>query len=111
MLRRYKIDVYDAILTITDDPTVKEVGKDLDFPSPMCILGVYKQQWNPVIYLPRGNLREAVHESVHAAVTLLDKLWVKVDVDNQEAVAYLTDFIFSKCYDFIERNNYDKHDQ
>lgn len=34
------------------------------------------------------------HESIHAAFHVLDRVGIKVDADNHEALTYLTDWIF-----------------
>ena len=41
-------------------------------------------------------LRCLSHECNHAAMTILDSVRIGFDVENQEALCYLQDFIFSK---------------
>ena len=42
------------------------------------------------------NLKYIVHESNHAAMRVLERVGVPVDFNNQEALCYTQDFIFSK---------------
>ena len=48
-------------------------------------------------------LRCLSHECNHAAMTILDSVRVGFDVDNQEALCYLQDFIFSKILSALWR--------
>ena len=41
-----------------------------------------------------NDLSVLVHESVHAAIKVMDGCGVPVNEENQETIAYLTDFIF-----------------
>ena len=41
-------------------------------------------------------LRCLSHECNHAAMTILDSVHIGFDIDNQESLCYLQDFIFSK---------------
>lgn len=104
MNRDYKIDVYDAKLRITNDRLKAKLGED-ESRSPCCAIYGFNHKWWVIIYLPDKCLRKACHESVHGALSLLDVVGHKNHSQEQEPVAYLTDFIFSKCQDFIERLN------
>jgi len=42
------------------------------------------------------DIKTAVHESVHCAWDILDAVGVKLDAENNEALAYLTEYIFDK---------------
>lgn len=43
-------------------------------------------------------LRCLSHESTHAAMHILSMSGVNYDFENQEALCYLQDYIFSECY-------------
>jgi len=49
------------------------------------------------IYLESCNLRTLCHEALHVAYMMLDLVGIEHNVDNHEALAYLTDFIFGEC--------------
>lgn len=102
MKRDYKIDVYDAMLRVCNDRKSAHL-KDDDSDYPSCTMYAFNNQWWVVIYLPKNSLRTACHECVHGAMSLLDVLGVKPSFDEQEPVAWLTDFMFSKCQDFLAR--------
>lgn len=101
MKRDYKIDVYDAKLRISNDKKQAKLS-DEESNSPCCAIYGFNDKWWVIIYLPDKCLRKACHESVHGALSLLDVIGHKNHSQDQEPVAYLTDFIFSKCQDFIE---------
>lgn len=110
MKRQYKIDVYDALLIIANDR--KSAMMEDEYPEgPNCSLWAHNHKWAIVIYLPDNCLRKACHESVHGAIDLLCEIGYKLDRGNQEPVAWLTDFIFSKCQDFIMRLPNDASDK
>jgi hypothetical protein len=44
----------------------------------------------------QDNLRYIVHETNHAAMRILNRVGVTFDCDNQEALCYTQDFIFSR---------------
>ena len=48
-------------------------------------------------------LRCLSHECNHAAMTILDSVRVGFDIDNQEALCYLQDFIFSEILSALWR--------
>lgn len=99
--RDYNIDVYDAKLRVCNDRKSAKLGdKDKDYPS-TAIYG-FNGKWWVIIYLPNDSLRTACHESVHGAMSLLDVLGVKPSFDEQEPVAWLTDYIFNCCHRFLE---------
>jgi hypothetical protein len=100
MKRDYKIDVYDAMLRIGNDKKSTH-NQDNEVGSPNCATYAFDGKWWIVIYLPESCLRTACHESVHGALSLLDAIGHKNNSQDQEPVAYLTDYIFSKCQDFI----------
>lgn len=50
----------------------------------------------------RSNTQVIVHESVHAAIKIMDSCGVPISEDNQETIAYLTDYIFSKAVKFYQ---------
>lgn len=102
MKRDYKIDVYDAMLRIANDKKSAH-NEDSENNSPCCALYGFNDKWWIVVYLPDDCLRKACHESVHGALSLLDVIGHKNHSQDQEPVAYLTDFIFSKCQDFLAR--------
>ena len=49
--------------------------------------------------LTNENLRYIVHESNHAAMRMLERVGVVFDCNNQEALCYTQDFIFSRILD------------
>lgn len=102
MKRHYKIDVYDSILTVANSKRYAET-RHITYENACTSIGGKNDKWNIVIYLPKKCLRTACHESVHGAFSLLDKLSCSIDVDNQEPLAWLTDYIFSCCQDFMRR--------
>jgi hypothetical protein len=102
MKRDYKIDVYGAMLRIANDKKSAH-SEDDENDSPSCAIYGSGYTWWVVIYLPDKCLRKACHESVHGALSLLDVIGHKNHNQDQEPVAYLTDFIFSKCQDFIDK--------
>lgn len=102
MKRDYKIDVYDAKLRIANDKK-SAMCEDSESDSPCCSIYAFNSKWWIVIYLPDKSLRKACHESVHGAASLLECLGAKITDGTQEPLAWLTDYIFSKCQDFIER--------
>lgn len=100
--RDYNIDVYDAKLRICNDRKSAKLGdSENDYPS--CAIYASGNKWWVIIYLPTDSLRTACHESVHGAMSLLDVLGLKPSFDDQEPVAWLADYIFSRCMEFIER--------
>ena len=101
MKKDCKIDVYDAKLRVTNDRKQAKLGAD-ESNSPCCAIYGFNDKWWVIIYLPDKCLRKACHESVHGALSLLDVVGHKNHSQDQEPVAYLADFIFSKCQDFIE---------
>lgn len=103
--RTYKIDVYDSLLTISNDHDAIDLDPDYKEVD-CCMIGTRRGKFDVVIYLTSPCLRTACHESVHAAYSLLDKLSVNIDNDNQEPLAWLTDYVFSKCQDFIDRTKW-----
>lgn len=65
-----------------------------------CVWSVECESGAVIFLLVASDLRTLCHESVHAAWFVLDCARIKVEVDNHEALAYLTDWIFhtaSKC--------------
>lgn len=106
MKRDYKIDVYDAMLRVCNDRKSAHLKED-DNDYPSCTMYAFNKQWWVVIYLPTNSLRTACHESVHGAMSLLDVLGMKPSFDEQEPVAWLTDFIFSKCQCFFASVTYE----
>lgn len=106
MKRDYKIDVYDAMLRVCNDRKSAHL-KDDDSDYPSCTMYAFNNRWWIVIYLPKNSLRNACHECVHGSMSLLDVLGVKPSFDQQEPVAWLTDFMFSKCQDFLASANYE----
>ena len=102
MKRDYKIDVYDARLRIANDKK-SAYCEDNENDSPCCSIYGHNKKWWVVIYLPDTCLRKACHESVHGAASLLDTIGLDISAKDQEALAWLTDYIFSKCQDFIAR--------
>ena len=102
MKKRYNIDVYDAFLMVSND-NKNLMDETPEHNMPFCRMGVLNKKWCIVIYLPNPCLRTACHESVHGAVGLMEKLGIPITADNQESIAWLTDYIFSKCQDFIAR--------
>lgn len=105
MKRDYKIDVYDSMLRVTDDKWLAKLDGDHPDHVAACHLLGYKKKWWVMIYLPEPDLRAACHESVHGAFDLLSQIGVNIDRENQEPLAWLADFIFSKCQLFIEVQN------
>lgn len=55
-----------------------------------------------VIYIPPElfDISTVCHESLHAAYRILDHVGVGHCVDNHEALAYLTDYIAGRCWEF-----------
>lgn len=102
MKRDYKIDVYDARLRIANDRKSAHL-EESENNSPCCSLYAFNGKWWVVIYLPEKCLRTACHEAVHGALSLLEAIGHVNNSKDQEPLAYLTDYIFSKCQDFIER--------
>jgi hypothetical protein len=50
-----------------------------------------------VIYLRKKNISTLAHECLHVANMILERANVKVDLDNDEAQAYLLGFLIKKC--------------
>lgn len=107
MKRDYKIDVYDAMLRVCNDRKSAHLG-DADNDYPSCAIYSSNKKWWVIIYLPNKSLRAACHESVHGAMSLLDTIGCKASFDDQEPVAWLTDFIFAHCQRFFESAQYDE---
>lgn len=99
--RDYNIDVYDAKLRICNDRKSARLSED-DPGYANCAIYGFNGKWWVIIYLPTDSLRTACHESAHGAMSLLDVLGVKPSFDEQEPVAWLTDYIFSRCLSFFE---------
>ncbi|MDP5205452.1 hypothetical protein ORI99_00105 [Alishewanella sp. SMS9] len=99
--RDYNIDVYDAKLRICNDRKSAKLDND-DPDHSSCAIYGFDGKWWVIIYLTNDSLRTACHESVHGAMSLLDVLGVKPSFDDQEPVAWLTDYIFSRCQCFFE---------
>lgn len=55
------------------------------------------------VYLGDGELLTIVHESVHLCNMVLDNVGVKLDPHNDEAQAYLTEWIFKKLRKEVKR--------
>lgn len=106
MKRDYKIDVYDAMLRIANDKKSAHID-DVDNNSPCCSIYAFNKKWWVVIYLPDKCLRTACHESVHGSLSLLEAVGHLNHSKDQEPTAYLADYIFSKCQDFISRMPYE----
>ena len=102
MKRDYKIDVYGAMLRIANDKKSAH-NEDTEHNSPCCAIYGFNNTWWVIIYLPDKSLRNACHESVHGALSLLEAIGHVNHSKDQEPVAYLADYIFSKCQDFIEK--------
>lgn len=97
-----KIDVYGAMLRVCNDKKSAHLSND-DSDCPSCSIYAFNKKWWVVIYLPDKSIRSACHESVHGAMSLLDCVGVKPSFDEQEPVAWLADYIFSKCEHFINK--------
>jgi hypothetical protein len=55
------------------------------------------------IHNPQTNLGTVVHEALHVSMYILDYVGAAPSVDNQEVLAYLTQYIFEKyCEMFLE---------
>lgn len=85
----------------------KETGLDLDEISTF----TYDDD-NEVVIIINGceyknisneNLRYLVHETNHAAMRILERVGVAVDFDNQEALCYTQDYIFSQIIEGLDR--------
>lgn len=101
MKKDCNIDVYSAKLRICNDKKSAKLG-DNESNCPCCAIYGFNGVWWVIIYLPNNSLRDACHESVHGAMSLLDAVGSKPSFDDQEPVAWLTDYIFSKCQSFLE---------
>lgn len=63
-------------------------------------LVIWIPNWDTTIDV-RGTL---VHECLHAAACLLEKKGVPLRIENDEVLAYLTEYLFKKCLSFAVKN-------
>lgn len=102
MHRDYKLDIFEAVIRVTDEVAKTHHDPGEETPSSFCVMMGHNKKWYLMIYLKNDCPRTACHESVHAAVELLAEIGVKYDRDNHEILAWTTDFIFGKCMEFLE---------
>jgi len=103
MRLNFKIPIYDhsiSFFTSKDELLkYKDIETKHDF---VCFFGsennnlaiLVSDLWGS--YTEVNFMRCLSHECNHAAMTILDSVGVTFDGDNQEALCYLQDFIFSK---------------
>lgn len=100
-----KVPIYDRELIITDDGEAAErlltrrYGVYMDLSARATCVGMTCMiDCIGVVVLIVGDKspRTLCHESVHAAWEILRYVGVDSDIDNQEPLAYLTDWIFNE---------------
>ena len=108
--KKLAIPLFDQMLIVANSFEAMYALLERDFKlvtDPDTNLGLAGAAWSIectdgaiVFLLVADDLRTLCHESVHAAWHILETALVKVDVNNHEALAYLTDWIFDasqKC--------------
>lgn len=116
MDKTFRVPVYNFKVHVTDFDHAKQVE---DLWEDIKSLGgaVYWYQGKLCMYVAtdwlklRKRIGEFVtHESIHAAFEILKTCGIKVDESNHEALAYLTEYIYSKVTEilFREKDKYEK---
>ena len=107
VVKTYGIDVYSARLRITNnimklknDPEGK--GLNPKEKNPCCWLTGVNGKFEAQVYLPNTCYQSACHESVHVAFDLLHRIGHSPSVNEQEPLAWLTDYVFSCCLDYFK---------
>lgn len=111
-----QIPIYDnnrLCIVVTDDDKQLSKSTGLNVQGFESILGCvvnYKDRRNRttvfLILNPNDdafNLGVIVHESVHAANRVFQNIYHRVDTDNDEPSAYLTEWIFNQAMNFLEK--------
>lgn len=106
--RKFLVPIYGITFIINFDPNLhnKLSGSEID---PMCYKGVVTTTpgYPMVITFDPGSYKSslAVHESIHAAWRVLDFVEVLVDSENQEALCYLSEWIFDQIERYYKELN------
>jgi len=89
----------DRLCCLNGDPLEDGYGGMTVFDDSGQLIAIYLPGWE---CLP-SEIRNLVHESVHAASLVLNTTGVEHDIDNQEPLTYLTDTIFYECYNQLNK--------
>lgn len=107
-MKKINIDLYDCSVYFTTDKEEhnKKLNRENDHDFITTCIG-------SDVYILIGDLFDGpnspaflqclTHECNHAAMHILGFVGVKFDIENQESLCYLQDFIFRKCYEYTLR--------
>lgn len=107
------VPIYEQGLYLCTTPESKEkLYKSLEmeytyYPAAGSVAPLYDEgtgQYSTVMEIHEHTEQTLVHECVHAAWYILDNAGVEVTADNQEPLAYLTDWLYSQCRSFAVSN-------
>lgn len=101
-----RVPIYDTSLKIilSDNISQYSSGDPDDYSGKMqAFISMDKHTGNVTMHFEEFEPRVIVHESVHAANRILLNKGIIADFDNDEAQAYLVDWIFDQCDRFITK--------
>ena len=109
MKKTFKVDVWDRRVTfcLTKEEFAKITKEDGDYD---CVC--FSKNGNAVILVDMDTFKDAPqstilrslsHECNHAAIDMLEACDVPISHENQEAICYTQDYIFSVCYKFLSK--------
>lgn len=92
---RVTFDNFDRYVTGYSFILEKDRGKYTDI-----LMGLFIRE--PMIQGQKKQIHTIHHESIHVAWNILDRIGVKIDESNHEALTYLEGYIADKVYEQIE---------
>ena len=63
------------------------------------------ETYNPIVWVNIDSVNPIsvlVHELLHAIIGVMEIKGIKLDVDNDEVICYLQEFVFTKCLEKID---------
>jgi len=105
----FYIPIYRANVRIYLDSDLKKVAekfglKDLSDYGAVALRNPWKHKKYIVAFTSANDYGLIAHEVVHLKNYIFSDVGQKLDLDNDEAEAYLTGFLFDKIYEFLNKN-------
>lgn len=106
--KRINIPIYNTILTIVISKNLDGVAEKFNLNTDLSkysAITIDNLDGSLVVAFSDANrIKDIVHEVVHIKNYIFKNINQKLDVDNDEAEAYLTTWLFNYIYEFLKNN-------
>jgi hypothetical protein len=112
-IKKIKVPIYNTILTIVISKNLDGVSEKFNLKedlSEYSAITIDEKDGSVVVaFSDIYRIKDIAHEVVHIKNYIFRNINQKLDVDNDEAEAYLTTWLFNYIYKFFKKNKMKKH--